>query len=256
MNAAASATTTSRRVTTANVMGSLGFTLYNRLLQDACHDDGADQPQAETDEDHPQALDDDETLNTAGLGAERNANADFVRALRHHVRHDAVQTHGRQDQSQTRERPEDEHREPVARQRAGDNLLHRPRLRYGLPVVDRSDFLAHRPGKMHRVRRARSSTFIVGPGFCANGSYTCGGVGVLRLSCLMSPTIPTISRMYVGPAMSSRLPIGSSSGKKRRAIVSLMSTTGGLVAVSCSVINRPRINGICITRRYAGVTWK
>lgn len=39
---------------------------------------------------------------------------------------------------------------------------------------------------------ARSSTFNMSPGCCANGSYTCGGVGVLRFSCLTSPTIPTI----------------------------------------------------------------
>jgi len=51
--------------------------------QDARNREGGRQSQAETDEDQPQTLPDEDAQYIAGLGAERNANADLMRAPFH-----------------------------------------------------------------------------------------------------------------------------------------------------------------------------
>ena len=110
----------------------------------------SDDPEPDADRGQLPGLPDREPEHVAARGAERHAHADLVRALRDHVRHDAIDADHRQQQ---REAAEDEHdRADVlqADRPLVQRLAHRLELEDGLRRI-------HAPARRHE-RRRRAST--------------------------------------------------------------------------------------------------
>ena len=94
------------------------------------------------------------------LRAEREAHADFSRALTHDVGHDAVDANDAEQQRDAGGDGEQDHRERHLCRRAVEDVLQRPHLRKGQVRVDRIDGAAAptAPGRAAVSRNARRSS--------------------------------------------------------------------------------------------------
>ena len=89
-----------------------------------------------------------------------------------------------------------------------------------------------------------------GHGVCGNGVYISALAASESSDVLTSDTMPTISRTpHLSAPTVARLPSGSSFGQYFRAIVSLMTSTGGACSSSRSVKPRPRTTRMPIVEK-------
>ena len=193
---------------------------------------GEADDQAEPDE--FSALRQNEAEHITLLRAERHANAEFARALHNVVSHHAVNPDRGDDERDERKNGQERHRETLARDAVGHDFFQRANGADGLVLVHgingRTQSAEQRGG-----RTARANDDVQEPERHLRERLV--RLALVALStpyCLMSPTMPTISRQVSGPfVMLIRLPIGSSFGKCWRAMVSLMMATRGALASSC-----------------------
>ena len=82
------------RAAAAKVIGSTGLTPKTSDAEESCRQERRGQADGDADGDERQAARQHQSQHVAALRAKRDADADFARALRDAVRHDAVETHG------------------------------------------------------------------------------------------------------------------------------------------------------------------
>ena len=71
----------------------------------------------------------DHSQHVAALSAERHPDSDFLRALGHGIRDDAVKSDRREERGEASENREEQHRESSPQNRVREHVLHRPRIR-------------------------------------------------------------------------------------------------------------------------------
>ncbi len=129
------ATTPSSAATAQKVKASVALTPNSRLAITRVRSAAAHQPHGDAEGRQLHPLPHDQPENIPRLGAQSHAHTDIVRALRHQVRHYAVDSHRRQQQGECRERPQHHAREALPCHRLVDSVLHAANvIHYGIRI--------------------------------------------------------------------------------------------------------------------------
>ena len=218
---------------------------------------GADH-HAEQREHH--SLADDHVAQIGSLRAKRHADAEFLRALLHGVGHNAIHADGRHEQAGGAEDGEQQHIEALARDVARLDLVHGANMRNRQAATGiaqsrgdwrdqgaRIDLAANDPPE----RRTRELSAVSRSGICASGMYIIGDGSRFRPAIVrVAHDADNLARAFgkgwagAGARSEMRSFSGSPFGQYWRAMASLMMTTPGAGASSCSVKARPRNSGI------------
>ena len=121
---ASSATRLNSTGTVTNTIGIPGFDPEEKAGDEAGEAEGRADADDDADDGEAHALPDDEIANAGAVGAERHADAHFLRALLHGVRHEAVDADGGEDERGGSEDGEQEHVEVLARGGVVDDFGH------------------------------------------------------------------------------------------------------------------------------------
>jgi hypothetical protein len=127
----------------ASVAGSAGRTPYSKPAMNRVSARAATRPPAKTDRGQPHTLAQDQSDDLAGGRSQGDADAEFMGAPGHRIRHDAVDSDRGQQQGGRREDDEHQHGEAALGERSRNDLLHRADRVDGLILGGTGDLRAH-----------------------------------------------------------------------------------------------------------------
>ena len=130
---AASATSASTIGTETNTAGSHAFTPNSRLATSRARPNAEAEPDHHSDRGQANALQHHHVADLRSVRAERQADADFLRALGHRVRHQTVDPDRCERERRAAEHRHERHVEPLPRNRPRHDVVHRPHVGHRQP---------------------------------------------------------------------------------------------------------------------------